>query len=146
MNTDTMIPRVVLDYLAVILVLLAPSVIFAEDVDDPGYYSKYHVSLHNDTAFKTRYAPSELPEDPSKIRFLTDVGNWVVIDKADIRDTGPACEIEGCCGFTFHPLEPRGLGPTEFVDVLPAGEGLWSPGGGQDLDSDRVDVLVRRQR
>jgi len=44
----------------------------------------YTITLSNGNAFETRYRPKEASWDSSVILVLTDVGNWISIDKAKV--------------------------------------------------------------
>jgi hypothetical protein len=44
----------------------------------------YTVTLANGTEFSTRYRPKEASWDENMIMVLTDVGNWIAIEKGDI--------------------------------------------------------------
>jgi hypothetical protein len=44
----------------------------------------YTITLANGTEFETRYRPKEADWDENMIMVLTDVGNWIAIEKGDI--------------------------------------------------------------
>ncbi len=55
----------------------------------------YTVTLTNGTSFDTRYRPvdAEWSEDVSMI--LTDLGNWIALEKSEIADVTSAAEVKG---------------------------------------------------
>lgn len=55
----------------------------------------YTVTLSNGTEFETRYRPKEASWDQSKVMVLTDVGNWIALDKGDIVSVISETENEG---------------------------------------------------
>lgn len=61
----------------------------------PALAETYTVQLSNGTHFETRYQPKVASWDESMVLVLTDVGNWIAIDQADIVSVDVATEQDG---------------------------------------------------
>lgn len=55
----------------------------------------YTVSLSNGTQFQTRYPPKEASWDSGIILVLTDVGNWIALEKTNVLSVLSETEKEG---------------------------------------------------
>lgn len=55
----------------------------------------YTLTLQNGNTFESRHAPQEASWDSAKVLVLTDGGNWVALDRADIRDVSTSTELKG---------------------------------------------------
>ena len=64
-------------------------------VAGPAAAEIYTVTLANGNSFETRYRPKEAGWDADTIMVLTDVGNWIAIDKADIASVLSQTENNG---------------------------------------------------
>jgi hypothetical protein len=74
----------------VLLVVLAVVVLAV-----PATAEIYTVSLNNGTQFESRHRPQEASFDSSIVLVLTDVGNRIAINKADISSVDAATERDG---------------------------------------------------
>jgi hypothetical protein len=61
----------------------------------PAMAETYTVTLASGTEFESRYRPVEAGWDESKVMVLTDVGNWIALDKNDIVSVITQTENEG---------------------------------------------------
>lgn len=75
------------------LVIVASAVLVL--VALPARAETYTVELANGTSFETRYRPKEAAWDEDKIILLTDVGNWIAVDRTDIVSLDIATESKG---------------------------------------------------
>ncbi len=71
----------------------------------------YTIRMANGTEFDSRQEPREVDWDDSVVMVLTDVGNWIALDKADIVDV----EVD---------TENRGFGKVIDVHTVSLG---WAP-------------------
>ena len=55
----------------------------------------YTVKLTSGTEFETQYRPKEAGWDSDVILLLTDVGNWIAVERADIAEVEVQTEREG---------------------------------------------------
>lgn len=55
----------------------------------------YTVSLKNGTSFESRFEPEEATWDSSILLLLTQVGNWIALDKDDVVDITTDIESRG---------------------------------------------------
>lgn len=87
----------------------------------------YTVTLKNGTTFETRYKPVAAEWDSNVTMLMTDKGNWVALEAAEIADVASNIEVSG---YGYH-LDAQtivlGASPNDLVDDdAEAGEG----GGG----------------
>ena len=61
----------------------------------PAAAELYSVKLVGGTSFLTRYEPEPASWDPETIVFLSDVGNWVALPKADVESVTAQSEGRG---------------------------------------------------
>lgn len=72
-------------------VLLAAGLAFA-----PGAAAEtYKVRLQDGGEFLSRYQPQESSWDPDTVLLISEVGNWVALDKADIESVTTETENQG---------------------------------------------------
>ena len=91
----------------------------------------YHINLNNGEVIDTAYQPQEASWDPSMVLLMTEVGNWIGISKADIRevhtesqDAGFGVKIDDNTyelGLTAGDLSPEALLAAGLVEA-PAGQ------------------------
>lgn len=55
----------------------------------------YTIKLSNGTEFDTQRRPKEAAFDDTKVLILTDVGNWIAVNRADIISVSAETEREG---------------------------------------------------
>ncbi len=61
----------------------------------PALAELYTVELANGTSFESRYRPKEVAWDETKILLLTDVGNWIALERSDIVRVTTDTEEQG---------------------------------------------------
>jgi hypothetical protein len=61
----------------------------------PALSETYTVELSNGTSFESRYRPIEAAWDESKVMLLTDVGNWIAVERSDIVSVEVGTEKDG---------------------------------------------------
>jgi len=96
----------------------------------PAAAEVYHVTLNNGEVVDTAYQPQEASWDSSMVLLLTEVGNWIGISKADIRevhtetqDSGFGVQIDDNTyelGLTAGDLSPEALLAAGLIEA-PAG-------------------------
>jgi hypothetical protein len=55
----------------------------------------YTITLKNGTSFDSRYRPVDAEWDENVSMFVTDQGNWIALEKAEIADVTSAVEVKG---------------------------------------------------
>lgn len=55
----------------------------------------YFITLNNDTVIETAYQPQEASWDPDMVLLMTEVGNWIGVDKASIKEVRSEDQIAG---------------------------------------------------
>lgn len=107
------------------LLLVALATVF---VAAPAAAEIYTVTLSNGSEFETRYRPKEAGWDQSKIMVLTDVGNWIAIDKADVQSV-------------ISETENNGFG--KVIDTVTISLG-WSPNDApEETAEESMDPMTR---
>jgi len=88
----------------------------------------YIVTLTNGAEFHTQYRPKEAGWDTTKIMLLTDVGNWIAIELADVASV-------------TSELENEGFGKVIDTSTIAIG---WSPNDAPDLAAqEAADPMTR---
>lgn len=114
-----------------IFVRVWPSLLVLSLLALPAGAEVYHVTLNNGEVVDTAYQPQEASWDSSMVLLLTEVGNWIGISKADIRevrtesqDMGFGVQIDDNTyelGLTAGDLSPEALLAAGLVEA-PAGQ------------------------
>ena len=86
----------------------------------PALSETYTVELSNGTSFESRYRPIQAAWDESKVMLLTDVGNWIAVERADIV----AVEVG---------TESKGFGKVIDIHTIALG---WAPNDAPTGDAD----------
>lgn len=55
----------------------------------------YFVTLNNDTVIETAYQPQEASWDTGMVLLLTGAGNWIGVQRADIKEVRSEAQIAG---------------------------------------------------
>ena len=100
---------------SIVLVALAVVVLAA-----PAAAEIYTISLTNGTEFQSRHRPEESSWDVDTIMVLTDVGNWIAIDKAAISGVQTDTEREGFGKVIDTHTIAIGWAPNDAAEVDPA--------------------------
>mgnify|MGYP007073203895 CR=1 FL=1 len=61
----------------------------------PALAETYTVELANGTSFESRYRPKEVAWDETKVLLLTDVGNWIALERSEILSVTTDTETQG---------------------------------------------------
>ena len=109
-------------------ILAAALLVVAVLASHPVVAEFYTVNLTNGNSFDTRYEPRTAEWDASKVLFLTDVGNWIAVDRADVAEV-------------VSEVNTRGFGLVIDSDTIAIG---WSPNDAPELDdADAADPTTR---
>ncbi len=118
--------------LAAVAGLVAPPPLPAES---------FSVTLVNGAVIESRYPPRQAPEDPQKLQLATEWGNWISLDREDVRAIHMTAAKAG--GDGALDIRPRFVG-TAPNDAPRAGRG--SPDTSTPLDPEALlDYLLRRR-
>ena len=61
----------------------------------PAEAEVFFVTLNNDTVVETAYQPQEASWDRDMVLLLTEVGNWIGVQKSDIKEVRSEAQIAG---------------------------------------------------
>ena len=75
--------------------VLALAVLSAALVALPAAAETYILTLHDGAVFESRYQPEEASWDPGVVMILTEFGNWIALQRADIADVTTDVESKG---------------------------------------------------
>ena len=134
-----------------IFVRVWPSLLVLSLLALPAGAEVYHVTLNNGEVVDTAYQPQEASWDPSMVLLLTEVGNWIGISKADIRDVRTESQERGFgvqiddntyeLGLTAGDLSPEALLAAGLVEA-PAG----APTPAQDAQLQMLRNIQQQQQ
>lgn len=93
--------------------LLAPTLAAAE---------VFTVTLRNGTSFDTRYQPQEASWDPDQVIFLSDVGNWIAVERSEVASVTSYTESLGFGKVINTTTIALGWAPNDRPDEAAAGQ------------------------
>lgn len=100
----------------------------------PATAEVFFIDMTNGTTFETRYRPAVAGWDPSKVVFVTSVGNRITLPKADIAHVRVDTEMRGFGTVIDTTTIALGIAPND----MPA------PGEGADPSAQLLDYLQSR--
>jgi len=99
----------------------------------------YRVVLNNGQSFETAYQPQEAGWDPGMVLILSDVGNWIGVQKADIQKVDTVSE-NGAFGVKISKNTfALGISPNDLAEAE-AQAAATNAAGGATADA-RIQML-----
>jgi hypothetical protein len=123
-----------------------PSLLALLVVAAPAGAEIYRVTLNNGQTFETAYQPQEASWDSGMVLLLSDVGNWIGVQKADIQQVDTVSET-GAFGIqiatnTFELGSSANDAEAEAEAALASG----APGAGADAQGNNAAVAAAQAR
>lgn len=101
----------------------------------------YFVTLNNDTVMESAYQPQEASWDRDMVLLLTEVGNWIGVQKSDIKEVRSEAQIAGYGVVIDSNTFELGFAPNDATD--PNAE---KPEGGAEARVQMLEQMLNQQQ
>lgn len=115
----------------------------------PAEAEVYFVTLNNDTVVETAYQPQEASWDRGMVLLLTEVGNWIGVQKSDIKEVRSDSQIAGYGVVIDSKTFELGFAPNDAADPnaeKPEGDDARIQMLEQMLNQQQMDINQRREQ
>jgi hypothetical protein len=133
------------------LARVLPSLLALSLLAAPAGAEIYRVTLNNGQTFDTNYQPQEASWDASMVLLLSDVGNWVGVSKADIKQVEPVNET-GSFGVQIAVntyelgISANDAEAAEAATMAAGAPGTAGAGGTTDARAQMLQLMVQQQQ